>query len=114
MAAALLRMTQVFQVSRRLSRSAVTGSNYAFTLPGSHSLAHVPTAPVPAGGEGSAKAALHKTIDPLQPSSAIRMATPDPPPQSDVIAPGSSRRSLNTERTADHPLHPSHDQSNMV
>ncbi|KAN0139071.1 hypothetical protein V8E53_003073 [Lactarius tabidus] len=83
-------------------------------IPGSHSSAPVPTAPVPAGGEGSAKAASHKTIDALQPSSAIHTASPDHPPQSDVIAPGSSRRSLSAECTADHPLHPSHDQSNMV
>jgi len=115
----------------------MTGSDHA-SSPESHSLPLAPAAPGPsrpqpsfapdlgaaAKGESSAKAALHKERDALDPPSAIReniMAAPNLPLQSpslssvtDVAIAGPSRRSLGAEHTGDHPSHPLHGQYDIV
>ncbi len=123
---------------RASSNSPVTGSDHASSSPGPHSSFLAPASPGPSrlrvssapdlGAvievEGSAKAALHKERDALDPPSAIReniMAAPDLPPHSppsslvtDVAITGPSWRSLGDEHTGDHPPHPSRGQYNIV
>ncbi len=118
--------------------SPVTRSDHASSFPESHSSLLAPAAPnrprprqssaldlgAAAEGEGSAKAALHKERDALDPASAILeniIAPPDLPPQSlspssvtDVAIAGPSRCSLGAEHTGDHPPHTSHGQYDIV
>ncbi len=116
----------------------VTGSDHASSSPESHSSPLAPAAPGPsrpqpsfapdlgaaAKGESSAKAALHKERDALDPPSAIRenimaapnlpLQSPSPSPVTDVAIAGPSWRSLSAEHTGDHPPHLSHGQYDIV